>query len=166
MDTLMTLSKSICEEVHGEHGMAGAPAECPGANCRWCTSLRESIDAQTCKGCGAIDSMGGSSLALGLCPTCARAQRIPCAMCLEPWQGNYTIHRDGMGVGPELPLCDGCGSERGPTCEEIWHAFRVCSQLIPEYDQGAIERARFIAHLEHASRIVKRWPSWKRDVLG
>lgn len=98
--------------------------------------------------------------------TLERKASIPCAMCLKPWQGNYSTHRDGMGVGPELPLCDGCGGECGPTCEEIWQAFRVCSQLIPVYDQGAIERARFIAHLEHASRIVKRWPSWKRDVLG
>jgi len=44
----------------------------------------------------------------------------PCAFCGGPAQGQYSIHRDGFGVGPEVDLCDGCGSEPEPTCEVIW----------------------------------------------
>ncbi len=43
-----------------------------------------------------------------------------CAMCGENAEGNYAIHRDGFGEGPEVPLCDECGSFSTPTCEEIW----------------------------------------------
>lgn len=43
-----------------------------------------------------------------------------CAYCKGPAEGNYGIHRDGFGEGPEVNLCDGCGSELTPTCEEIW----------------------------------------------
>lgn len=43
-----------------------------------------------------------------------------CVYCGGSAEGNYAIHRDGFAVGPEVPLCDGCGSEPLPTCEEIW----------------------------------------------
>ncbi len=43
-----------------------------------------------------------------------------CAYCGKPAQGNFSIHRDGFGEGPEVPLCDAHGSEATPTCEEIW----------------------------------------------
>lgn len=43
-----------------------------------------------------------------------------CAYCGAPAQGNYSIHRDGFGVGPEVPLCDCCGSSDEPTCSDIW----------------------------------------------
>lgn len=43
-----------------------------------------------------------------------------CSYCGLPAQGNYSIHRDDFGVGPEVPLCDACGSGRHPTCEQIW----------------------------------------------
>lgn len=32
----------------------------------------------------------------------------------------YTIHRDGFGEGPEVPLCNGCGAREQPSCEDIW----------------------------------------------
>ena len=44
----------------------------------------------------------------------------PCAFCGKPAEGNHTIHRDGFCIGPEVPLCDACGSHLTPTCEEIW----------------------------------------------
>lgn len=44
----------------------------------------------------------------------------PCAYCGGSTQGNYSIHRDGFGLGPEVPLCDEHGSKPTPTCEEIW----------------------------------------------
>lgn len=43
-----------------------------------------------------------------------------CAYCSKPAAGNYSIHRDGFGEGPEVPLCDTCGGKPEPTCEEIW----------------------------------------------
>lgn len=45
---------------------------------------------------------------------------MTCAFCGQPAQGNCSIHRDGFGVGPEVDLCDACGSESEPTCAEIW----------------------------------------------
>lgn len=47
---------------------------------------------------------------------------------------NYRIHRDGFGVGPEVPLCDEHGSGMFPTCEEIWdriaHPKKPALQLV------------------------------------
>lgn len=44
-----------------------------------------------------------------------------CAFCGKPAEGNHAIHRDGFMVGPEVDLCDACGSKETPTCAEIWH---------------------------------------------
>ena len=30
------------------------------------------------------------------------------------------IHRDGFDEGPEVELCDGCGMNELPTCEQLW----------------------------------------------
>jgi hypothetical protein len=43
-----------------------------------------------------------------------------CAYCGKETQGNYAIHRDGLGLGPEVPLCDKHGSGEYPSCEDIW----------------------------------------------
>ena len=43
-----------------------------------------------------------------------------CTYCGEPAEGNYSIHRDGFGEGPEVPLCDAHGAHELPTCAEIW----------------------------------------------
>jgi hypothetical protein len=43
-----------------------------------------------------------------------------CAYCGWPAQGNYSINRDGMDVGPTVDLCDSCGSSETPTMEQIW----------------------------------------------
>lgn len=43
-----------------------------------------------------------------------------CSFCGETAEGNYSIHRDGFGIGPEVPLCDEHGGHRTPTCAEIW----------------------------------------------
>lgn len=48
----------------------------------------------------------------------------PCVWCRQESQGNYAIHRDGFGDGPEVPLCDRCGGYPVPTCEEIWERIR------------------------------------------
>jgi hypothetical protein len=44
----------------------------------------------------------------------------PCVWCGKPSEGEYGIHRDGMGEGPEMPLCNEHGSQPHPTCEQIW----------------------------------------------
>lgn len=41
----------------------------------------------------------------------------------------YSIHRDDFGEGPEVPLCEACGSGQTPTCEQIW----------AKIGQGAVE---------------------------
>ena len=45
-----------------------------------------------------------------------------CAYCGTYLSGEpeYTIHRDGFGVGPEVPLCFDCYDDGGPSCLEIW----------------------------------------------
>jgi hypothetical protein len=57
------------------------------------------------------------------CRTSAVAEFLEvCAACGAPAQGNYSIHRDGFCDGPEVPLCNGCGSEETPTLPQIWAA--------------------------------------------
>lgn len=43
-----------------------------------------------------------------------------CAACGKPATGEYTIHRDGLGEGPEVPLCKGCGEGETPAADVIW----------------------------------------------
>lgn len=50
----------------------------------------------------------------------ARGSAGLCAFCGGAVSSDYGIHRDGLGEGPELPLCTDCGSHEKPTCEEIW----------------------------------------------
>lgn len=46
--------------------------------------------------------------------------KLECAYCGEPADGEWAIHRDGFGVGPEVDLCEACAAYPSPTCEEIW----------------------------------------------
>lgn len=46
--------------------------------------------------------------------------QLVCAACARPAQGEFAIHRDGFGEGPEVPLCNDCGGPGSPTCEELW----------------------------------------------
>lgn len=43
-----------------------------------------------------------------------------CAYCGRLTQGNYSCHRDALGEGPEVDLCDGCGKDETPTLGRIW----------------------------------------------
>jgi hypothetical protein len=49
-----------------------------------------------------------------------KEDELICVYCEGPAQGNYSIHRDGFDEGPEVPLCDKCGSGPTPTCGDIW----------------------------------------------
>jgi hypothetical protein len=53
-----------------------------------------------------------------------------CAYCGKEMYGepNASIHRDALGVGPEVPLCDGCGLWPLPTCEQIWDRISTLSK--------------------------------------
>lgn len=55
-----------------------------------------------------------------------------CAACGKPAEGNRSIHRDGFGIGPEVPLCDACGMHPTPTCPEIWAAIKARRQFAAE----------------------------------
>lgn len=43
-----------------------------------------------------------------------------CAYCGNITEGNFSIHRDGLGEGPEVPLCNRCGGRKEPTEAQIW----------------------------------------------
>lgn len=43
-----------------------------------------------------------------------------CAACGALAEGNFSIHRDGFMVGPDVPLCDACGGHLLPTCDDLW----------------------------------------------
>lgn len=43
-----------------------------------------------------------------------------CAFCGKKAFGNFSIHRDGLGDGPEVPLCTDCGGNPEPQEVEIW----------------------------------------------
>lgn len=45
---------------------------------------------------------------------------MSCANCGKHAEGNYSIHDTIEMDGEEVSLCDACGSEPLPTCEEIW----------------------------------------------
>lgn len=53
-----------------------------------------------------------------------------CSYCMQPAEGNYSIHRDGFGEGPEVPLCDACGEGAWPTEEEIWSTIGQAERCI------------------------------------
>lgn len=63
-----------------------------------------------------------------------------CAYCGRPAQDNYAIHRDGFGVGPEVDLCDACGSRAFPTTAEIWH--RIAQPIAHPFAYRRIPRRR------------------------
>jgi hypothetical protein len=48
------------------------------------------------------------------------ASNLICVFCGARAQGNYSIHRDGFGVGPEVDLCNNCGQDVSPSCCDIW----------------------------------------------
>lgn len=53
-----------------------------------------------------------------LCDGCATT----CAYCgCGLRESNYATHRDGMGIGPVVPLCEECGGAERPTCQQIWN---------------------------------------------
>jgi hypothetical protein len=54
-----------------------------------------------------------------LCAACGKAAES------ENGEPLYSIHRDGFGDGPEVPLCSGCGSSEHPSCEKLWQQIEL-----------------------------------------
>lgn len=57
-------------------------------------------------------------------------EKATCAYCGRVIHGEpkCSIHRDALGVGPEVPLCEGCGWFPLPTCEQIWERISTISK--------------------------------------
>lgn len=45
-----------------------------------------------------------------------------CAACGKTTQGHHAVHRDGMDLGPEVPICDECGGNETPRLPLLWKA--------------------------------------------
>lgn len=58
-----------------------------------------------------------------------------CAYCgaIVAGEPEYTIHRDGFGDGPEVPLCQRCGANEEPSCSDIWRRIAHMRPPVPEH---------------------------------
>lgn len=65
-----------------------------------------------------------------------------CAVCQRVSEGEFSIHRDGFCVGPEVWLCNAHGSKETPTCGEIWDAIAA---------RGALPRTCYVER-SHAAK--------------
>lgn len=79
-----------------------------------------------------------------------------CAACLAPIAGtyHYSIHRDGLGVGPEVPLCDACGDPDGPTCEELWQRIKT-QQSMPRVANQLLAFAEIALRFGQVRRVTQ-----------
>lgn len=59
-----------------------------------------------------------------------------CVLCRGPSEGKYTIHRDGFGEGPDVPLCVACAEDENITCEMIWAYLKLEPRREEEEDGG------------------------------
>lgn len=64
-----------------------------------------------------------------------------CAYCGRPAEGNFSVHRDGFDLGPEVDLCDACGDAKGPTLDVIW---------------GCIRQAVYVRTIEEANELLRQ----------
>jgi hypothetical protein len=70
-----------------------------------------------------------------------------CCYCGDPAQGNFSINRDGIDVGPLLDLCDLCGSSASPTMEMIWERLRNETKISPVDD-------KFMSRLDYSMKVI------------
>ena len=99
---------------------------------------------------------------------------MSCAYCGKPAEGNYSIHRDGFDAGPEVPLCDVCGSsETYPSITEIWSKIANPEPVIEAIKEAnevfSVQNRSEAGHAEacevgggegKVSLPVPRLPSW------
>lgn len=70
-----------------------------------------------------------------------------CCYCGDSAQGNFSVHRDGIDVGPLLDLCDQCGSGVTPTLETIWERLRNEMKISPVDD-------KFMRRLDYSMKVI------------
>lgn len=113
--------------------------------------------AVLCRGCADVDPAAVAAAAGPIA--------VPCAYCGRPAEGNHATHRDGgVGIGPEVPLCDACGGGESPTLDEIWERIsrrrrvpsRVLSRVllrIQEYADLDDARVDFVHAVDGQERV-------------
>lgn len=58
-------------------------------------------------------------------------QKYKCTYCGATFEAlQYSIHRDGFGIGPEVPLCSGCVENPLILMEDIWERIAYPEPLI------------------------------------
>lgn len=75
-------------------------------------SLKQAMDS--------IDTLQKELEAVGKLYGFVKGPPLRCAYCGALAEGKYLIHRDGLGLGPEMALCNGCGGSSRPTEAEVW----------------------------------------------
>ena len=83
-----------------------------------------------------------------------------CSHCGKAAEGNYSIHDTPSMDGPEVPLCDACGSSEEPTCGEIWAG--LADKAIAQRAAGW-SYSQSLAELAKAAHVLM---TVKEDVLS
>ena len=89
-----------------------------------------------------------------------------CAFCEELAEGNYSIDRDGFGVGPTVNPCDACGGSDVPTCGDIWARIGqgdTCVRCDEEIRFGDERRGSFHAWCFERAATVETSPGAGED---
>jgi hypothetical protein len=65
-----------------------------------------------------------------------RQRKRFCAYCHKPAEGRYSVHRDGFCEGPQVPLCDACGSGNQPSLHQIWRRIAQNKKSAEQNENG------------------------------
>ncbi len=79
----------------------------------------------------------------------ADLEHITCAACGNDADGTLGIHRDGLGGGPDVPLCHTCGDDVEPSCEYLWQ--RIKARRIAALTDNELE---LIAACDEDERLI------------
>lgn len=87
----------------------------------------------------------------------------PCVYCGKTSEGYFSIHRDGFGEGPEVPLCNQCGGFESPTPEDIW-----CKISKTKVSKNAVSSSIFSAMFSGRSFVTRDRliDAWGCDACG
>lgn len=80
--------------------------------------------------------------------------KVYCAFCGDESQQNYSVHRDGFDVGPEIWLCNNCGKDPAINLDEIWAKIANPEPLIFAMQQ--IEKPCLVDPVAHALLLPLR----------
>lgn len=101
--------------------MTSAELQALGHRCYFCGGAEFEVepgrpDCFACTGCGMVVDVDADVLQ----PAVQALSGCFCAFCDVPAEGNFAVHRDGFDEGPEVDLCDDCGSGDVPSLSTIW----------------------------------------------